>query len=371
MDELKPWLILARAPGVHAGVLDALLQFFPSLDAIVAASSAELTNAGLSASAALAITQPDQSQLEQDSNWLAVAGNAFVTRYAPNYPTLLAQLTDAPIGIFVRGNVASISQPQVAIVGSRNPTAGGRKTAESFAAHLAQCGLAITSGLAVGIDAASHEGSLRAGGVTIAVCATGLDTIYPRAHEKLAERIVERGALVSEFPLNTPVQKFHFPRRNRIISGLSLGTLVVEAAEHSGSLITAKYAADQGREVFAIPGSIHNPMARGCHRLLRLGAKLVESAEDVLGELGPLAAAARPDVTAQLLPRGPGNFGAPLDKDYKILLDALGFDPASIDQMVDRSGLKPEVVASMLLILELEGRIESMPGAVYVRAAGE
>ncbi len=370
MDELKSWLILARAPGVHARVLAELLRKFSSVEAIARAPAAALHGAGLSAQAVAAISKPNHAQLDVDASWLSTIGNSFVSCQSQDYPVLLAEISDAPIGLFVRGNASVLSLPQLAIVGSRNPTASGRETAESFAAHLANCGLAITSGLAIGIDAASHEGALRAGGVTVAVCGTGLDTVYPRSHVALAERIIERGALVSEFPPNTPPHKFHFPRRNRIISALSLGTLVVEAAIHSGSLITAKYAAEQGREVFAIPGSIHNPMARGCHQLLRQGAKLVESAEDILSELGPLAATLQRITTPALPSDATAKFGAPLDKDYKMLLDALGFDPASIDQLIERSGLKPEVIASMLLILELEGRIESMPGALYVRVTG-
>jgi DNA processing protein len=370
-DELRSWLILARTPGIHAGVLDRLLRRFASLDEIVTASAPELLNAELPPQSICALTNPDLQQLDFDCRWLESTGNTLLTCRSPGYPSLLKQISDPPAVLFVRGKVAALSLPQIAIVGSRNPTAGGRENAESFAAHLASCGLAITSGLAVGIDAASHTGALHAKGVTVAVCATGLDTVYPRTHEKLATLIAEQGAVISEFPPNTPAHKFHFPRRNRIISALSLGTLVVEAAVHSGSLITAKCAVEQCREVFAIPGSIHNPMARGCHQLLRMGAKLVETADDILAELGPLAAAARADSTA-LTTRNSAQFsGAQLDKDYKMLLDALGFDPVSIDVLVDRSGLRPEAVASMLLIMELDGRIESLPGASYVRMAGE
>jgi DNA processing protein len=205
---------------------------------------------------------------------------------------------------------------------------------------------------------------LRAGGITIAVCATGLDQVYPKAHQALAEQICDRGALVSEFPPGTAPLRFHFPRRNRLISGLSLGTLVVEAALHSGSLITAKFALEQNREVFAIPGSIHNPLARGCHQLLKQGAKLVESGADILAELGGLAASLRDSRPAPVA-EDVHQSGALLDKAYKILLDALGFEPTSLDQVVMRTGLKAEEVASMLLILELDGRVESSAGALY------
>ncbi len=369
MDELQPWLILSRAHGIHAGVLSSSLRSFESVEALISAPLPALLGAGLSERAAASIVRPDWKQIEQDRAWLALPGNRFISCRSESYPLLLGQIADAPVGLFVRGNAAALSLPQLAIVGSRNPTSSGRETAQAFGAHLARCGLAVTSGLAVGIDAAGHLGALSAGGITVAVCATGLDSVYPPTHAALAESIAEHGALVSELPPKTKAHRFHFPRRNRIISALSLGTLVVEAAVRSGSLITAKCAAEQGREVFAIPGSIHNPMARGCHQLLRQGAKLVESVDDILTELGPLAAAAERGMAPPPVANGMKKSASVLDKEYKMLLDALGFDPASIDQLVDRSGLKPEAVASMLLILELEGRIESMPGALYVRIA--
>jgi DNA processing protein len=257
-------------------------------------------------------------------------------------------------------------QPQLAIVGSRNPSAAGRSTAREFAAFFARVGLTVTSGLALGIDAAAHEGALLGGGSTVAVCGAGLDVIYPRQNAVLAAQIRARGALVSEFPPRTPALRQHFPRRNRIISGLSLGTLVVEAARGSGSLITARLAAEQGREVFAIPGSIHNPLSRGCHHLIREGAKLVEEGADVLSELKimletevaspPHEASASTDTVTPAL-----------DKQYKMLLDALGFEPASIDSLIERTGLAGESIASMLLILELEGRVAPEYGGRYCR----
>jgi DNA processing protein len=273
--------------------------------------------------------------------------------------------------LFVSGNVSLLCLPQLAIVGSRNPTPYGREVATAFAKHLTHCGLVITSGLAEGIDAASHRGALEGTGQTIAVCGTGLDSVYPRSSESLAREVEQRGALVSEFPVGTQARKYHFPLRNRIISGLSLGTFVVEAALHSGSLITAKQAGDYGREVFALPGSIHNPMAKGCHQLIRQGAKLVDSAEDVLNELGPLASLAASLPRTRSFAANPTDLQAKsqmsLDKDYKILLDALGFEPASIDQLIERSGLKADEVASMLLILELEEHVSSVPGGLYLR----
>ncbi|HKE93563.1 MAG TPA: DNA-processing protein DprA, partial [Povalibacter sp.] len=301
----------------------------------------------------------------------------FIAANSIAYPRLLAELSDAPVGLYVRGNPELLAMPQLAMVGARNPTPPGAETAHSFAEHLARCGLSITSGLAVGIDAASHRGALAASGTTIAVCGTGLDSHYPRNNAGLAEEIATRGALVSEFPPGTPPLKCNFPRRNRIISGLALGTLVVEAAVQSGSLITARLAAEQGREVFAIPGSIHNPMARGCHRLIRQGAKLVETADDIFEELRALAGALHPPAQAAAAaprPEMPGipeisaTSGPRLDKEYEILLDALGFEPAGVDLLVVRTGLRADEVASMLLILELEGHINPYPGGLYVRA---
>jgi len=276
-------------------------------------------------------------------------------------------VSDAPVGLFVRGDPAVLSLPQLAIVGSRNPTAGGRDNATSFAAHLARGGLAITSGLAIGIDAAAHQGALAAEGITVAVCGTGLDVDYPSAHSALAAAIAQRGALVSEFPLGMPALQANFPRRNRIISGLALGTLVVEAAVRSGSLITARLAAEQGREVFAIPGSIHNPLARGCHQLLRQGAQLVETVDDIFAELRALVGALAPALQAAVEPESPAAAAPVLDKAYEILLDALGFEPAGVDTLVERTGFAADEVASMLLILELDGELESRPGGRYVR----
>jgi DNA processing protein len=362
MDELDEWLTLMRAPGLHAGSLRQLLERHSSVSALVHA-----------------LPEPDAKLLERDRRWLDHPSHHFLPIGSPKYPALLADLPDAPLGLFVRGNPDVLSLPQLAIVGSRNPTSAGDDNAKQFAAHLARSGLAITSGLAIGIDAAAHRGALDAGGVTIGVCGTGLDIDYPRANAGLAAQIASSGALVSEFPLGTPATKSNFPRRNRIISGLSLGTLVVEAAVQSGSLITARLAADQGREVFAIPGSIHNPLARGCHRLLRQGAKLVENADDIFTELRSLAAALNEDTFEPAAPprrksRGAAKtaesttvFAPVLDKEYEILLDALGFEPASVDVLIARTGLKADEVASMLLILELEARIDACPGGLYVR----
>jgi DNA processing protein len=250
------------------------------------------------------------------------------------------------------------------MVGSRGPTAGGRDTARSFAAWFASAGITVTSGLALGIDAACHEGALQAGGLTVAVLGCGLDTCYPRQNGPLFEKIRRSGALVSEFPPGTKALAAHFPQRNRIIAGLAHGTLVVEAASQSGSLITARLAGAAGREVFAIPSSIHNPVARGCHELIRQGAKLVEKPEDVLVDL-------KISLSSQILAAPPSGTGeAPvLDKAYKILLDALAFEPASVDTLIERTGLNSESIASMLLVLELDGHVAPHPGGRYSRMA--
>jgi DNA processing protein len=281
-----------------------------------------------------------------------------------------------PALLYVRGDPRELSAPQLAMVGSRSPTDAGRRTAQEFAAYLAQAGLTITSGLALGIDAASHAGALGAEGRTLAVLAHGLDRIYPQEHAGLAERIAAQGALVSEMPPGTPPLKRCFLRRNRLISGLSLGTLVIEAGRYSGALSTAHAAAEQGREVFAVPGSIHNPLAQGCHALIRGGAMLVESARDVLQELHiPLKnqmidddpGGSRASVPEDRM--GAGFRSATLDKEYKILLDALGFEPVEIDRLVERSGLSSPAVASMLLILELEGLVRLQSDGRYLRMA--
>ena len=282
----------------------------------------------------------------------------------PGFPPLLRAVPGCPIVLYVSGDASRLLDPQLAIVGSRNPTAAGSENAHNFAAHLALQGLTITSGLAEGIDSAAHRGALDAGGGTIAVLGTGIDLVYPRWHAELAARISAQGALVSEFALGTPGRAANFPQRNRIIAALSLGTLVIEAARRSGSLITARLAGEAGREVFALPGSIHNPLARGCHQLIRDGAKLTENAADILTELNfsprlAPATAARNGVQSQ----------STMDKAHEILLDALGFEPSDLDTLVLRTGLAPENVASTMLILELEGHVTSAHGGRYTRVA--
>lgn len=303
----------------------------------------------------------------RDAAWLERSGTQLVSCFDVAYPPLLRESGHAPAFLYVRGDAGLLASAQLAIVGSRSPTAGGRADAFEFARYLAGAGLTITSGLALGIDAAAHRGALAGGGRTIAVCGSGLDRVYPREHEALAAEIAASGALVSEFPPGVPPLRANFPQRNRVISGLALGVLVVEAARQSGSLITARHAGEQGRETFAIPGSIHNPLSRGCHQLIRSGAKLVESAADILDELRIPFSIQSLEPAKTVAGEVPGE-PPPLDKEYEILLDALGFDPTGVDTIVERTGLPADSVASMLLILELEGRIAPHPGGRYSRA---
>jgi DNA processing protein len=268
------------------------------------------------------------------------------------YPKQLLEIPDPPALLYLAGDAKLLSSPALAIVGSRNATPQGLRNAHAFARALSDAGLTIVSGLALGVDSDAHRGGLEGPGSTIAVLGTGIDVIYPRRSASLAEDILSRGALVSEFPLGTEPHAGNFPRRNRLISGLARGCLVVEAAVDSGSLITARFAADQGREVFAIPGSIHSPLSKGCHALLKQGAKLVESAQDVLDELGISARSAE---------------NVPEAGEGHDLLDKMGFDPCDIDELTVRSGLPAEAVSAALLELELDGKIAGLPGGLYQR----
>jgi len=302
---------------------------------------------------------------EQLRDWLRNDRHCAIGADSEDYPALLRDLDDRPASLYVDGDRDALHLPAIAIVGSRNPTSGGASNAYEFAKHLVRSGFTIVSGLALGIDTAAHRGALDAGGRTVAVLGHGMDTIYPPANRELAAAISTRGALVSEFPLGTPPRRANFPARNRIISGLSIGTLVVEAARRSGSLITARLAGEQGREVFAIPGSIHNPLAKGCHQLIRQGAKLVESVDDILSELRPLTIRLMQNQTDE----STHALHPPRDSEYRALLDALGYDPVSADILAERCGLTIGQVSSMLLILELEGEVESLPGGRFSRVS--
>lgn len=366
MDALRAAALLARTPSLTAEHVQALVAATGSLENAASIGRHVVPGVNLPPAAQAFLASPDEAAIDADLRWLEAEQARLIPCTSPEFPTLLAKISRGPPALYVLGDPAVLSSPQLAMVGSRSPTASGRDTARDFAAFFARAGLTITSGLALGIDAASHEGALQANGLTVAVCGCGLDTVYPRQHAALAARIRERGALVSEFPPGTKPLPPHFPQRNRIISGLSFGTLVVEAARTSGSLLTAQHALEQGREVFAIPGSIHNPLSRGCHKLIREGAKLVESAEDVLSEIQNFLSI-QPLATVPTDAAAPVADGGRLDKDYEILLDALGFEPASIDVLVARTGFPSESVASMLLILELQGLIRPHAGGRYGR----
>ncbi|MBI2381815.1 MAG: DNA-protecting protein DprA [Gammaproteobacteria bacterium] len=362
-DELLAWLALARVPGLGAARCRALVGESDSASAVLAERPEHCLGESLGAAVIAGLRQPDWAGAEADLAWRDSPDKHVLCLSDPRYPPLLAQLSDAPTVLYVLGDAALLRAAQLAVVGSRNPTALGRETAEAFAAGLTQAGLVITSGLALGIDGAAHEGALRAGH-TLAVCGTGLDRVYPARHKALAHRIAAQGALISEFPPGTLVQASNFPRRNRLIAGLSLGTLVVEAALQSGSLITARLALDYGREVFAIPGSIHNPLARGCHALIREGAKLVECAEDVLEELGALAGLEFAAAPAPGMPTAlPG-----LDAQEQAVLAAVDHAPTSVDRVIARTGLPAPVVSGSLLGLELRGLLALSAGG-YQRLA--
>jgi DNA processing protein len=356
-------LALLHLPGLGPRSIHKLLAHFGQAQAVFAAPREDLARSlgGKSRAIAAILAGPDEKSLQTDLDWLAQPGHYAVTWASPLYPPLLAELPDRPPLLFVQGDPRMLCHPQLAVVGSRNPSPGGRENARAFAAHLAGMGLTITSGLALGIDGAAHEGALASDGGTIAVTGTGLDRIYPSAHRELATRIARQGALVSEFPPGTPPRRDHFPRRNRLISGLCMGTLVVEAAARSGSLITARLAVDQGREVFAIPGSIHSPLSRGCHALIRDGAKLVETAHDILEELGPLLQLTTRDRArpAPTVTEGPAR--------YREMLAFIGHDPISLDQLIQRSGLTAAAVSSILLEMELRGLVAQNASGTYVR----
>jgi len=368
MTETEAWLTLAQAPGLNARRLDGLLACTGGAAAACRAPDTVLRSANLDQPTIRRLREPDAAMIRRATDWLGndPERNRLVTWPDPGYPPRLREIADPPAVLFLTGTTAVLSDPQLAIVGSRNPSAGGRDNAFQFAAYLARCGLTITSGLALGIDAEAHRGALSVSMPTIGVLGTGLDIIYPSDNEQLATEIAASGAIVSEFFPGTPPRRDHFPRRNRIISGLANGVLVVEAGLRSGSLITARLAGEQGREVFAIPGSIHNPMARGCHRIIREGAKLVESVDDVLTEL---AGQLKETPVAAPLPTGTSTASASLDDDYHNLLDACGMDPVTIDLLAERTKLTAAEVSSMLLILELQGLVEAGPGGRYTRAS--
>ncbi len=358
-------LALLRVPGFGSRTIMQLCEYAGSPELVFKLPPAELESLGVDKNAIEFIASPHWYRVDEDIEWQANNNSHHIlTPACENYPRLLREVVDFPPVIYARGQVTCLDSLQLGVVGTRKPTADGRRLARSFCRQLAEQGIAITSGLAIGIDTVAHQGALEAGGVTLAVMGHGLSEVYPRRNRKLAEQICDSGVLVSEFPLEYRPQPHNFPRRNRIISGMSRGVLVVEAARKSGSLITAQCAVDQGREVFAIPGAIYNPMARGCHSLIREGAKLVEQVVDIVEEIGlvsPVPEAGEIESTGrQPLIKG-------LDAEAKLLLDNIGNLPAHIDYLVETTGLPTDAVAVNLTKLELQGLIECMPGANYIR----
>ncbi len=362
LDQLTSFLTLHHVSGLGRVSIQRLgEQFDNNFNQIIDTSNAELQASGLNSRQINQIRQPDIEQLDRDLEWAELAGNHLIPYFDRHYPTLLKETVNFPALLYASGNIDLLKSPQIAIVGSRNCSPGGAKTAFNFASHLSKSGLTVTSGMATGIDAQAHLGALSASGQTIAVTGTGLDIIYPSKNRQLAYNIHEKGLLVSEFTLGTGPRSENFPRRNRIISGLCVATLVVEATSRSGSLITAHQAVEQGREVFAIPGSIHNPQVRGCHQLIRDGAKLVEQASDITEELSSLLG-----FVAEQLSTSQSE-SVLLDPESEKLLNVIGYDPVSADELVERSGLTIDKLSSMLVLLELKDFIRSAPGGCYTR----
>ncbi len=368
--EWRYWLAVHAAPGIGARTFLKLLTCFGSPQAILDAPRSVLHDCRLKEDTVEALHNPDWQHIDKTLTWLAEHDGQLLTLADTGYPELLKQITDPPAFLYVLGNVSLLNTPQIAMVGSRNPTHSGADTAFDFAAHLARSGLTVTSGMALGIDAQCHHGALSVQGRSVAVIGTGIDRIYPASNKQLAKLLAQQGVIISEFPLGTAPLSQNFPLRNRIISGLSLGVVVVEAALKSGSLITARQAIEQNREVFAIPGSIHSPQSRGCHALIRQGAKLVETAQDLLEELAevnlqPISASishgtARQDSDHNLINLEPG---------YEQVLNCVGYEPTSVDLIVSRSGLTTDAVCSMLLVLELQNIIVSTASGQYSRTS--
>lgn len=358
---LASWLQLTLTPGLGSATLQQLLKQFGLPEKIVGARRAELAR-HLGAEAIQALDSETVGKaVEKALAWAEQPGNSIVTLTDAAYPGLLLEIADPPALIYCRGRTELLNRPALALVGSRNATAQGTSNAEQFARSFSTAGLSIVSGLAQGIDAAAHRGGLAGEGSTMAVLGTGVDIAYPQSNAALAAEIAERGVLLSEFPLGTRAFAYNFPRRNRLISGLAQGCLVIEAALASGSLITARAAAEQGREVFAVPGSIHSPLSKGCHALIKSGAKLVESAEDVLSELSAFRR------TGFASTRAPAGAARNTDAADDPLLACMGFDPVDVDSLCARAGLPAERISAELLRLELSGRVAALPGGLYQR----
>ncbi|MFZ6681532.1 DNA-processing protein DprA [Undibacterium sp. Tian12W] len=361
-QDLIAWLRLEQTPGVGNETARRLLARFGLPAQIFAASHAELSElvSPRLAKALLASPPGFQEQIDKTLAWQEQPGNLVLTLADAGYPRSLLEIPDPPLMLYVKGRAALLEAATVAVVGSRNATVQGIRNAEQFSASLSSAGLCISSGLAAGIDAAAHQGALTGAGSTIAVIGTGADIVYPARNRNLAHLIAEGGCIVSEYSLSTPALAPNFPRRNRIISGLAKGVLVVEAAAQSGSLITARMAAEQGREVFAIPGSIHSPLSKGCHQLIRQGAKLVESAQDILEELQFQSAVAIRQSQSQ---------AGLMEQSETGLLKEISFDPVHMDMLASRTGMDIAGLTTELLNLELNGQLEALPGGYYRRLA--
>ena len=356
---VEAWASLQLVPGLSARSLVPLLKAFGGPAEVLAASRASLGKWVPAELAAAIVRGAAPDELNRTLAWLGEPGHGLLAWDDPAYPRALLMISDPPPALHYAGRPELLNRPALAVVGSRNATPQGRDNAEAFAAALSAAGYTIVSGLAQGIDAAAHRGGLAGGGSSVAVVGTGIDRIYPASNKALARRLTENGGLLSQFPLGTAPLPGNFPRRNRVISGLVRGVLVVEATPNSGSLITARFAAEQGREVFAIPGSIHSPFSKGCHRLIKDGAKLVETAQDVLEELGATLAPGSPH-------RSPSG-GPPSGADATRVLTALGHDPAAVDVLAERTGLSASAIAVALVELELSGQVAALPGGAFQR----
>ncbi len=358
-DDQLAWLALLRAPRVGPATLNPVLAACPDAQQLL-----RHPPEGIPQHLRDYLHQPDWPQAEADLRWLQESQTQLLTiTDEQQYPPLLRSLSAPPSVLFYKGDLNLLHMPQLAVVGSRNASRGGCATGHQFCAYLARHGMTITSGLAQGIDTIAHQGALSVEGGTIAVMGTGLDRVYPASNHDLAHEIADKGVLVSEYLPGTRPFKGNFPQRNRIIAGLSMGVLVVEAARKSGSLITARLAAELGREVFAIPGSIHNPMARGCHQLIRDGAKLVDTAEHIVEEFGAALASLQESITQ---PPAVAATEAP-SAEYDTLLEAMGFDPVTTDQLVERTDFSAAEISSMLLLMELKGQVSAMSGGLFIR----
>jgi len=361
IEEKLLWISLGSISGIGSQTFCQLLKAFGSPENIYAANLRQLREIVSENIANEIVRGHHQDSLSQASQWLSQSNNHLITLADPEYPRSLLEIADPPPFLYAKGNLTLLNQPGIAIVGSRNASVQGEKNAEAFAFDLCAYGLCIVSGLALGIDGAAHRGALRANGSTIAVVGTGLDIVYPAKHRELAHQIAEHGLIISEFDLGIPSRPQNFPRRNRIISGLSLGCLVVEANLQSGSQITARLATEQGREVFAIPGSIHSPMSKGCHQLIKQGAKLVDCLQDITEELN--LSRHRP---SELISGHDPDSEPPIENVAgNVILEAMGYDPITLDNLVALSGLTVSDVSSMLMLLELEGKIASLTGGQY------